>query len=181
MSTLDSSLRSGLDGHLDDAQAQRLLDGQLDPVRDAGVEAHAHGCAGCAALVESFRALGEALDGLELPPLPSDFTEGVLARIEIAEVAQARERRVAALVFATAALLGGLALAAAVSGGVVPAVTVAADQIGLAARAIRLGAGVLPGLLSAVRGYVLVAALATGLPLVYGLARLMPAPRAVRA
>jgi len=170
-----------ISGHLTEAQAQRLLDGQLDPARDAGVEAHALGCAGCAALVESFRALGEALDGLPLPELPVDFTAGVLARIEVAEAAQARERRVAALVFAAAALLGAVALGAAVAGGLSPAVTGVADHLGLAARALRLGSGVLPGLLSAVRGYALLGSMAAGLPLLYALARLMPAPRAQRA
>ena len=170
-----------LTGHLTDAQAQRLLDGQLDAARDAGVEAHALGCAECATLVESYRALGDALDGLELPPLPADFTEGVLSRIELVERAQARERRVAALVVAAAALLGCAALTAAVAGGLVPALTSAAEQLGLAARALKLGSGVLPGVLSAVRGYVLCAALAAGAPLVYGLLRLSPAPRAQRA
>ena len=170
-----------ISGHLTDAQAQRLIDGLLDAARDTGVEAHALRCPECAALVESFRALGEALDGLPLPPLPDDFTAGVLARIEVEELAQARERRVAALVVAAAALLGAVALTAAVAGGVGPTVSAVADQLGLAARALKLGSGVLPGLLSAMRGYLLVATAAAAIPLFYGLARLMPATGAQRA
>ena len=47
----------------------------------------------------------------------------------------------------------------------------------LAARAVRLGAGVLPGLLSALRLQLLLAPAFLSLPIFYGLARLMPAAR----
>jgi anti-sigma factor RsiW len=168
-------------GHLTDAQAQRLLEGLLAGERDQGVEAHVHACAECAALVESYRALGDALEGLELPALPADFTASVLERIDAVEAAARRERRLAALVVSGVLLAGLAALGFAVAGGVAPAVTEAAERLGAAARALRFTREVLPGVVSAVRVHLLIGAAAAALPLLYGLSRLMPAPRVERA
>lgn len=165
-------------GHLTDAQAQRLGDGLLDAARDAGVEAHAAGCAECAALVESYRILGEALDGLPVPELPADFTAGVLERIEAAEVRVVRERRVAVAILAAAAAATCAALVAAGVGGLATEVSGWAGGLGEAARALRIGSGVLPGLVSALRIQLLLGAAAVALPLLVGLSRLMPAHRA---
>jgi anti-sigma factor RsiW len=162
-------------GHLTDAQAQRLVDGLLDAAQDAGAEAHAAGCAGCAALVESYRLLDDALDGLAVPELPADFTAGVLDRIDRAEARLARERTVAVAILAGAALAAGAALVAAGGAGLATQVTSWADGLGEASRALRIGSGVLPGLLSALRLQLLIGAAAVAVPLLVGLSRLMPA------
>jgi anti-sigma factor RsiW len=169
---------TNLSGHLTDAQAQRLLERLLDPALDAGVAEHAAACAGCGALVESFRALEEALDDLQAPELPADFTAQVMARIDDAERAASRERRWALALTAAVLLVaaaGVLAAGATGLGNVVAAVT---DRLELVGRALRVGAGVLPGLISALRLQLLLATTALSLPIIYGLSRLMPAARA---
>jgi anti-sigma factor RsiW len=165
-------------GHLTDGQAQRLIDGLLDPVRDADVAEHAAACPDCAALVESYRLLGDALDGLALPEPPADFTASVLSRIEATEAASARERRVGFAVMAVVLVAAAGALAAAGAGGLAATVGGWADGLGEAAHAFRLGQGVLPGLLSALRVQLIIGAAAVAVPLLVGLSRLMPAPRA---
>jgi anti-sigma factor RsiW len=165
-------------GHLTEAQAQRLLERALDPLSDAGVVEHAASCPGCGALLESFRALHDALDGLPVPELPADFTAQVMARIDDAERDVARERRWALTLAAAVLLVAGASVAAAGATGLGDVVSTLADQLDLAGRAIRLGAGVLPGLLSALRLQLLLATTALSLPVYYGLSRLMPAARA---
>jgi anti-sigma factor RsiW len=164
-------------GHLSEAQAQRLLEQALDPRTDDGVTEHAAACAECGALVESFRALDEALAGLTVPGLPADFTRQVMARIDDAERAAARERRWALSLAAAVLLVAGLSLAGAGATGLGNFVSAASERLDLAARAVRLGAGVLPGLLSALRVQLLLATAFLSLPIFYGLARLMPAAR----
>lgn len=166
-----------ISGHLTDAMAQRLLDGQLDPERDAAAEAHAATCPECAALVESYRLLGAALDDLEVPALPADFTASVLERIDRVEAARARERHLAVGVLAGLLLVAAGALLAAGVGGLAATVGSLADHLGPAAQALRLGKGVLPSVLAAVRLPLLVGAAAVAIPLLFGLTRLMPAPR----
>lgn len=166
-----------ISGHLTDAMAQRLVDGLLDPERDAGAEQHVEACAGCAALVESYRALETALEGLEIPELPMDFTSTVLARIDAAEAAHRRERRLAVSVLAGVLAVAVGTLLAAGAGGLATTVGGWADSLGPAAQALKLGRDVLPGLLSALRLPLLVGAAAVALPLLFGLTRLMPAPR----
>jgi anti-sigma factor RsiW len=166
-----------ISGHLTDAMAQRLVDGTLDPVEDAGAEAHAGCCPECAALVETYRVLGDALDDLEIPPLPAGFTAAVMDRLDVLERARARERRFAVAVLAglLAAVTGGLVAAGV--GGFGSAVANLADALGPATQALRIGTGVVPGLLSALRVPLLVGASAVAIPLLFGLTRLMPAPR----
>jgi anti-sigma factor RsiW len=166
-----------MSGHLTEAQAQRLLDRALDPATDAGVAEHAAGCTECRALVESFRALEEALDGLSVPELPADFTARVMARIDETERAAARERRWAFGVAAAVLVMATVSLAAAGASGLGHAVSTVSEQLELAARAARVGAGVLPGLFSALRLQLLLATSALALPILYGLSRLMPAAR----
>jgi anti-sigma factor RsiW len=167
-----------LTGHLTDAQAQRLLDGVLDAARDADVERHAATCADCQALVESYRALAAALgemDPLAAAPLPDGFTADVMARIDARERLVARERRLAL------AILGGtLASAVAIfavagAGAWAPTVARWVDGIGEAARALRVGSGFVPTLVSALRIHILVAATAVAAPLLLALSRLVPA------
>jgi len=165
-------------GHLTEAQAQRLLEQSLDHSTDAGVTEHAAACAECGALVESFRALDDALDGLTVPELPADFTAQVMARIDVVERAAARERRWAFGIAAAVILVAGVSLAGAGATGLGNAVSTVSERLDLAARAIRVGAGVLPGLLSALRLQLLLATTALSLPIFYGLSRLMPSARA---
>ncbi len=166
-----------ISGHLTDAMAQRLVDGLSDPVADAGVEAHLAGCPACAALVESYRILGDALDDLDLPALPADFTDGVLARIDALETARARERRLAAAVLAGILAAAAGVLVAAGVGGLATTVGGLADGLGQATQALRIGKGVLPAVISAARLPLLVGAAAAAIPLLFGLTRLMPATR----
>jgi anti-sigma factor RsiW len=166
-----------ISGHLTDAMAQRLVDGLLDPVRDAGAEVHTASCPGCAALVASYRALGEALGELEVPELPADFTAAVLDRIDRVEAAQARERRFAVAVMVGLVAVAAGALVAAGVGGLASTVGSVADTLGQATQALRIGRGVLPGLLAALRLPLLVGAAVVAIPLLFGLTRLMPAPR----
>jgi anti-sigma factor RsiW len=164
-------------GHLNEAQAQRLLERALDPQTDDGVAEHAARCAECAGLVESFRALSDALGELAVPELPADFTAQVMARIDDAERAAARERRWAFGIAAAVLLVAGASLAAAGATGLGNAVSTVSEQLELAARTLRVSLGVLPGLLSALRLQLLLATSALSLPICYGLSRLMPATR----
>ena len=166
-----------LSGHLTEAQAQRLLDGQLDPSSDAGVEEHLACCSECCALVDSFSALGAALAGLSAPELPADFTTGVMCCIDEVERSATRERRAGLVLAAAVLLVSGLGVAAAGATGLGSVVSAASEQLEFGLRAFRVGAGVLPGLLSALRLPLLLATTALSLPLFYGLSRLMPAPR----
>jgi anti-sigma factor RsiW len=164
-------------GHLTDAQAQRLLDGVLLPGEAAEVEPHVAGCADCQALLESFRALSEALDGLELPPLPVDFTEGVFARIDALERAAARERRFAFGIAVTA--IAAVCVAAVFTIGVwAPGLAAAVEGLGSAGRALRLGVDIATPVVSALRLYLALASALAALPVLYLLSRLMPAPSA---
>ena len=164
-----------ISGHLTEAQAQRLLDGALDPATDAGAEAHVACCTECCALVDSFAALGDALGDLSTPELPADFTARVMCCIDDAERAAARERRWAFGVAAAVLAMAIASLAAAGASGLGHAVSTASEQLDLATRAVRVGAGVLPGLFSALRLQLLLATSALALPIIYGLSRLMPA------
>jgi anti-sigma factor RsiW len=165
-------------GQLTDAQAQRLVDGVLLADEALEVEAHVRGCLECEALVAEYRALGDALSDLELPPLPSDFTEGVLALVETRERAVARERRIALGI--AAGVLAALVVVAALlgAGTWAPAAAELVDSLGSAGRALRLGAQVLPPLFSALRLPIALACAALAFPLVVALSRLMtPSPR----
>lgn len=167
-------------GHLGDAQAQRALEGVLEPSERHEVERHLAGCPACQALVESYRALSAALDGLDadaLAPLPDDFTAGVLARIDARERSTARARWVAfailGVVVAAAAALAAVAGASAWA----PAVSGVADGLAWAARAIRVGSSFLPDVVTALRLQILLAAGLVALPILVAMARLIPAPR----
>jgi len=166
-----------ISGHLTEAQAQRLIEELLDPASDAGVAQHAAACLECRALVESFRQLDDALDQLEVPELPADFTAQVMARIEQAERAAARERRWAFGIAAAVVLVAGLAVAVAGATGLGNTVSALTERLDPVGRALRVGLGVLPGLLSALRLQLLLVTTALSLPIIYGLSRLMPAAR----
>lgn len=164
-------------GHLTDAQAQRLLDGVLRAEEAAEVAGHAAACRECTALIESYRALSLALDALPGPELPSDFTAGVLQRVEEGERTAARER------WAAAAVLGGILAALAVAvlvggnGAWVPTAARLAEQLGAVSSTLRLGAEVLPPVVGALRVPIAAASAALALPLLFALSRLIPSPR----
>jgi anti-sigma factor RsiW len=164
-------------GHLTDAQAQRLLDGVLLPAEAAEVESHAAGCGECQALVASFQALSDALDGLELPPLPADFTEGVLALVDQRERAAARERRFAFGIAAAAIAAVCVAVVSSI-GTWGPGLASAVDALGSAGRALRLGVDIATPVVAALRLYIALAAALAAMPVLYLLSRLMPAPSA---
>jgi anti-sigma factor RsiW len=164
-------------GHLTDAQAQRLVDGALLDAEAADVETHAAGCLECQGLVASYEALGAALSELELPEVPLDFTEGVLARIEHRERAVARERRHAAGICAVLVIALVAAAVLAGAGAWAPAASRAVDLLGSAAGALRISADVLPPVLHAIRLQVALACTLLVLPLLLALSRLMPSPR----
>lgn len=158
--------------HLTDAQAQDLVDGLVTAADAEALAAHVAGCPACEALVDSYQALCAALDALPLPELPDDFTRGVLARVDARERQRSRERRTAVAVVAGA--LAALAAAALAAGARtwVPAVTHFADDLGATARALKLGADVLPPVLAALRLPIAAAAAAIAVPVLYALSRL---------
>jgi anti-sigma factor RsiW len=164
--------------HLTDAQAQRLLDGVLSEAEAPEAERHVAGCAACQATVATYRMLAEALDDLEVPDLPLDFTDGVLARIDVRERALARERKHAVAILAGVALATVAAFAVAGAAAWAPVVSSAADFLGSAAHVVRIGASFVPDVVGALRLQIIVAAAALSVPLLLALSRLMlPAPR----
>lgn len=163
--------------HLTDELAQRWLDGALPAGEAAEVAEHASACPDCAALVESYRALSLALDALPGPELPDDFTAGVLTRVEARERTLSRERR------AALAVLGGIAVALAAAliiggnGAWVPNAARLAEQLGSVAHTLRLGAQVLPPVVSTLRLPIAALCAALCLPLAFALSRLTLSPR----
>jgi len=161
-------------GHLTDAQAQRIVDDALLDQEREMVVAHEAGCPDCQALVVSYRDLGDALDGLELPDIASDFTAGVLAAIDERERAAARERRVAAAI--TLAGVAGLALAVGLSVGQWgDAIVRALDLLAAAGQAARTSLDVAAPILSALRLPIGFFCAVVAAPILLALSRLMPA------
>jgi anti-sigma factor RsiW len=163
--------------HLSDAEAQRLVDGALSEADASELERHAAGCAACQASVATYRMLSAALDDLAVPDLPADFTEGVLARIEVNERAVARERSHAAAILAGVVLATVAAFFVAGASAWAPVVSSAAGVLGGGVRAFRIAAGFVPDVLGALRLQILLAAGVLAVPLLLALTRLMPAPR----
>ncbi|HSN91209.1 MAG TPA: anti-sigma factor [Anaeromyxobacteraceae bacterium] len=165
-------------GHLTDAQAQRLLDGALDSARDAGVERHAAACPECQALVESYRALADALGDLDpaaAAPLPDGFTAGVMARIDARERLVARERRLALTILGGAMAAAVAVVAVAGAGAWAPTVARWVDGLGEAAHAFRVGSTFVPTLVGVFRVQILVVAAVAAAAVLFALSRLVPA------
>jgi len=158
--------------HLTEEQAQELVDGLLAPREAEPLEAHLGACRSCHALVESYQALCQALDALPLPELPADFTAGVLERVDAQERVRARERRTALAV--VAGTLGALAAALLAAGARTwaPAAGHLAGDLGATLRAVRLGADVLPPVVTALRLPIVLACAALSAPVLYALSRL---------
>jgi anti-sigma factor RsiW len=163
--------------HLTDAQAQRLVDGALSAGEAGEVERHAAACAECRATVETYRMLAAALDDLDVPALPDDFTDGVLALVESRERALARERRHALAILGAVAACTAVAFAIAGAAAWAPYVSSAAEGFGALARAVRVGSTFVPHVVGAFRLQIVVVAGALAVPLLLALTRLMPSQR----
>jgi anti-sigma factor RsiW len=163
--------------HLTDAQAQRLVDGMLSAGEAPAVERHAAACADCRATVETYRMLATALEDLEVPPLPADFTDGVLALVESRELALARERRHAVAILGAVAACMVAAFALAGASAWAPFFSSVAETVGAAARAFQVGSTFVPHLVGALRLQIIVATAALAVPLLLAIARLMPQQR----
>jgi anti-sigma factor RsiW len=162
-------------GHLTDSQAQRLVDGALLDAERTLVLEHQAACAECQALAASYRALSDALDGLEVPELAPDFTETVMARIDHRERAAARERRVAAAIV-VAGVFGLLAAVGLSVGQWGELVVQGLDLLASAGRAIRLSAEVATPVVSALRLHIGLACAVVAVPMLVALSRLMSTP-----
>ncbi len=160
--------------HLSDELAQGLVDGLLAQGVQADCEAHAAGCARCQALVDSYRALGDALDGLDRPLPPPDFTDVVMERIEALERVRARERRLALGIAAAAVVCAATAFAVAGASAWAPALSRITGKLGGFAAAISVGSDVLSPVVRALRVQIALGCTALGLPLLYALSRLLP-------
>lgn len=100
--------RAGSTGaHLDDAALQSLADGSLRGPEGMAAREHCESCALCEGERAAYAALDARLSGLVLPPLPSDFTAGVLAAAAGREqlLAARRQHALAALPAAALALV----------------------------------------------------------------------------
>ncbi|HET7451606.1 MAG TPA: hypothetical protein VFL12_02610 [Thermoanaerobaculia bacterium] len=112
---------------LDPLDLEALASGEA-PVVALDAPAHAAGCADCARRLEAFRALGEWLSDLSVPPVPDGFAEGIerLRGFSAAEALSWRIWKAPALAFAgfltgSAALLALPALGAGDQAGLLSA------------------------------------------------------------
>lgn len=160
--------------HLDDDRAQRLVDGLLPEGEAAEARAHAGACAACRLLVDSYRALCEALDGLEAPPVPADFTAEVMARIDERERVASRERRTAFGILGVAAGAALVLFAVAGQATWAPVLGRAGEALGSLVTSLRLASGVVAPIVRALRLEILVASAGAAIPLLVGLRRLTP-------
>lgn len=162
--------------HLDDVLAQRYVDGAVTEDEAACCCEHLERCDDCCLVVESYRALGDALSGLEAPEPGADFTHAVLARVEDVERAAARSRRATvAIVCCAGALLAGV-LAYAGASIFAPTVSSLGALAGDLLHAAATGLDVASPLLRALRIQIVVACFALGLPLLLALRRLAVRP-----
>ncbi len=167
--------------HLDDERAQLLVEGLLPASEAALAEGHLAACPACRTLVESHRALAEALSGLAAPEPPPDFTAGVMARVERRERLAAWERRLGVAILAAAAAAAGALFASAGQSAWAGAVGGVLRSIGETAIALRIGGQVVGPLVSALRPQIIAGCAAVALPLFFLLARLTPARRSESA
>ncbi|TMA21508.1 MAG: hypothetical protein E6J62_13190 [Deltaproteobacteria bacterium] len=97
--------------HLSEEQIQGLADGTLRGPEGFAAREHCDSCAACAAETAAFAALVKDLDVLVDPPVPMDFTAGVLQAVSIRETALVQRRHtwyaaVPAVVVAAFAMVG---------------------------------------------------------------------------
>jgi anti-sigma factor RsiW len=158
--------------HLTDELAQRYVDGIVTESEAERCLEHLDGCADCSLVVESYRALGDALAGLGAPEPDPDFTASVLSRIDAAERAAARSRRIASAIVASAAVLLAAVLGVAGAAVSAPAISGLTVALGDTLHAVAVGLDVASPLLRALRLQIVVACVALGIPLLLALRRL---------
>ena len=78
--------------HLSEQEIQGLADGTLRGPEGFAAREHCDACAACAAETEAFAALTKSLDSLVDPPVPADFTAGVLQAVSVRESALVQRR-----------------------------------------------------------------------------------------
>jgi anti-sigma factor RsiW len=160
--------------HLDDAKAQAMVDCCLPERERCACEEHLACCPDCTLLVDSYRALGEALDDLDAPTPPADFTGAVMCCIDEAERARAWERRVSGAILGVA-LAACLALfVAAGVGDWTAGVSALATGFGHLARAADVAGDVLSPIVHAFRVQIALACCAAAIPLFLAMWRLSP-------
>ena len=161
-------------GHLTDELAQSLVDGLLPEARRAECQAHADACDACRVLVESYLALADALEGLDAPLPPPDFTDVVMERIAAREQLRAWEHKLAFGILGAAACAACLIFAYLGASAWAPVVSRVTDVLGRAATAVSVAADVLGPLVRALRLQITLGCAALGLPLLLALSRLVP-------
>jgi len=167
--------------HLTDEQAQSLVDGLLPEASRADCQAHADACPLCAAVVASYVALQGALDDLDAPLPPRDFTDVVMQRIDARERQRAWERRLAFGILGAAACAACLIFAYLGAGAWAPIVARVTDALGGVVRVVSIGSDVLAPLVRALRFEIALGCAALGLPLLLALSRLVPRGAEARA
>lgn len=160
--------------HLTDELAQAYVDRALPDAERARWMAHLDGCAECGLLVDSYRALSAALDGLDAPAPPAGFTAAVMERIDVSERQRAGDRRLALGILGVATCLALAALALAGSAGWAPALAGAAGAFARVAAAASLAVDVAAPLLHALRLQIALGCAALALPILFALSRLVP-------
>ncbi|HET9599821.1 MAG TPA: zf-HC2 domain-containing protein [Anaeromyxobacteraceae bacterium] len=160
--------------HLDDALAQGYVDGLLPGPDRAACADHLAGCADCALLVDSYRALTEALDDLDAPLPPAGFTQAVMAAVDERERAHAWERRLALGIVGVAACAAVALFAAAGASAWAPALSGFFDGLAPVVTLATVAADALRPVVGALRLQIAVACAAAALPLLFALSRLVP-------
>jgi hypothetical protein len=160
--------------HLDDALAQGLVDGLLPGPDRAACAAHVATCADCALLVDSYRALSEALDDLDAPLPPAGFTQAVMAAVDERERVRTWERRLALGIVGVAACAAIALFAAAGASAWAPALSGFFDGLAPLFTVATAVSDALRPVVGALRLQIAVACAAAALPLLLALARLVP-------
>ena len=160
--------------HLTDELAQAYVDRALSDSERARSAEHLAACQDCGLLVESYRALAVALDGLDAPAAPVGFTADVMERIALSERQGAFDRRLALGILGVATCLALILFALAGGASWAPALSGAADAVARLAGAASLAVDVAGPLLRALRLQIALACAARALPLLFALSRLVP-------
>jgi hypothetical protein len=160
--------------HLDDALAQGFVDGLLPGPDRAACAAHLAGCPECTLLVDSYRALVEALDDLDAPLPPSGFTQAVMAAVDERERVRVWERRLALGIVGVAACAAVALFAAAGASAWAPALSGFFDGLAPLVTLASVITDALRPVVGALRVQIAVACAAAALPLLLALSRLVP-------
>ncbi len=163
--------------HLSEETAQALVDGTLPASDAAACQAHVAVCGECRLLVESYRALADALDGLVAPPPPPDFTRIVMDRIDGLERARAVERWLAGGILAGAVALAALLAALAGPGTWATATTAIVTGLARLGDVVAIAGDVASPLFRALRLQITVACFLAAIPLLLSFWRLLPRTR----